>query len=105
MEKRRDFLFVVIVCHVQVVLQCVQSKGNGAHCPLKITKGGTKTMFYSVVGTAVLFMISGTLIYRLGISDGVSLKKNGSLFPKKKDEKASEGDWQNIMGYDHKKQI
>lgn len=62
------------------------------------------TLFFAA-GTGLVFMICGTLIYRLGISDGVTLKKNGNLFPKKKDEKASESDWQSIIEYDHKKKI
>lgn len=62
-------------------------------------------MFYFAVGTGLVFMICGTLIYRLGISDGVTLKKNGNLFSKKKDENPSEGDWQSIIEYDHKKKI
>ncbi|MBE6689598.1 MAG: hypothetical protein E7588_10070 [Ruminococcaceae bacterium] len=54
---------------------------------------------------ALVFMACGILIYRLGVSDGVALRKNGStgLFCKKSTEKGEVGDWQSIIGYDHRK--
>lgn len=52
-------------------------------------------------------MTCGMLIYRLGVSDGVTLRKNNAacgLFSAKKETKNEVGDWQSIIGYDHKKQ-
>ena len=55
---------------------------------------------------AVMLMVCGMLIYRLGISDGITMRKNesaASLFSKEKKSKKEEEEWRSIISYDHKK--
>ena len=54
---------------------------------------------------ALVFMACGILIYRLGVSDGVTLRKSGTsgLFSKKNTEVHNADDWQSIISYDHRK--
>lgn len=64
-------------------------------------------LFYSASAVALVFMACGMLIYRLGVSDGITLRKNCSadgLFSKRKEKNLGDGDWQSIIAYDHKKQ-
>lgn len=64
-------------------------------------------LFCFASAAALVFMTCGMLIYRLGLSDGVTLRKNNAacgLFSAKKETKNEVGDWQSIIGYDHKKQ-
>lgn len=59
-------------------------------------------VFYSACAAALVFMIGGIIIYRLGLNDGLTLRKNGGgLFAGKKDKEV--GDWQSIIGFDPKK--
>ncbi|MBQ9940164.1 MAG: hypothetical protein IJO74_01335 [Clostridia bacterium] len=60
--------------------------------------------FYLISAVALIFAVSGMLIYRLGVSDGITMRKNAnaeSLFKRAKEKKGDE-DWQSIIGYNHK---
>ena len=64
-------------------------------------------LFYSASAVALIFTALGMLIYRLGVSDGMKLRKNGAcdgLFSKKREKKDTVEDWQSIINYDHRKQ-
>ena len=62
-------------------------------------------MFYIASASAVIFGLCGMLMYRLGVSDGITLRKSASsqgLFGKKEQHRECE-DWQSIISYDPKK--
>ncbi|MBQ9921444.1 MAG: hypothetical protein IJO52_04595 [Clostridia bacterium] len=62
-------------------------------------------LFCSASAIAVLLMVCGMLIYRLGVSDGVTMRKNenaASLFSKEKKKQKEEEEWRSIISYDHK---
>lgn len=62
-------------------------------------------LFCSASAVAVLLMTCGMFIYRLGISDGITMRKNEnavSLFSKEKNNKKEEEEWRSIISYDHK---
>lgn len=85
------------------MLQCVHAREDGAQSVLAKARGGEKMSLYLTAALALIFTICGALIYRLGIGDGVSLKKSGELLSKRKEEKESADSWQSIIGYDHTK--
>jgi len=62
-------------------------------------------LFCSASAIAVLLMVCGMLIYRQGVSDGVTMRKNenaASLFSKEKKKQKEEEEWRSIISYDHK---
>ena len=110
----RILLRVVIECHVVCVLQCNQPKAvslcrtakNKRQDKQNVRKEEGNMMFYLAAASAVIFGVCGMLLYRLGVSDGITLRKSNiaeGLFGKKNPKREQSEDWQSIIGYDPKK--